>query len=139
MIVGAGGRAAVAYERLSRDSPHDVAAFSVEAKYLGAGTYCGLPLVPLEDVARIYPPDAYDAFVAVSPSELNHGRRRLHEAVKLSGYSCISYVSSRAFVADSARIGANAFVHEFAALQYGVRAHWRSVRAGGLLACGFCV
>lgn len=121
MIVGAGGRAATAYECFSRDSPYEVAAFSVEAEHLGATAYCGLPVVPLEDVAGIYPPANYAAFVAVSPTELNQHRRRLYEAVRSVGYSCTSYVSSRAFAAQNVQIGENTFVQAFVALQYGVR------------------
>ena len=121
VIVGAGRRAAVAYECFSLDSPHEVVAFSVEAEYCSGAMYCGLPLVPLQEATRIYPPAEYLAFVAISPSDLNRGRRRLYEIVKSIGYSCISYVSSRAFVAQNTEIGANTFVHEFVALQHGVR------------------
>lgn len=121
VIVGAGGRAATAYECFSSDSPHEVAAFSVEAEYLNTATYCGIPVVPFGDIAEIYPPAEYAAFVAISPAKLNRDRSRLYKAVKSIGYSCLSYISSRAFVAQSARVGENTFVHAFAALQYGVR------------------
>lgn len=121
VIVGTGGRAAIAYECFSGDSPHEVAAFSVEAEHLNAVTYCGIPVIPLEDVAEIYPPGEYAAFVAVSPGKLNRDRRRLYRTVKSMGYSCLSYISSRAFVAQSAQIGENTFVQAFSALQYGVR------------------
>jgi sugar O-acyltransferase (sialic acid O-acetyltransferase NeuD family) len=121
VIVGTGYRAAVAYECFSRDSPYEVAAFSVEAAYSGDATYCGLPLVPLEEVKRTYPPPEYLAFVAVSPSDLNRDRRRVYDAVRSIGYSCISYISSQAFVAQNAEIGANTFVQEFVAVQYRVR------------------
>lgn len=134
MIVGAGGRAATAYECFSRDSPYEVAAFSVEAEYLGATSYCGLPVVPLEDVAGIYPPASHAAFVAVSPAQLNQHRRRLYEAVRSVGYSCASYVSSRAFAAQNVQIGENTFVQAFVALQYGV-----CVGDNAVIGSGTCV
>lgn len=121
VIVGVDGPAAAAYECFSRDSPHEVVAFSAEEEHLSATSYCGLPVVPLEDVAGIYPPAKYVAFVAVLPDELNRHRRRLYELVRSAGYSCTSYVSSRAFVAQNAQIGENTFVQAFAAIQYAVR------------------
>jgi sugar O-acyltransferase (sialic acid O-acetyltransferase NeuD family) len=134
VIVGAGGRAAVAYECFSRDSPHEVTAFSVEAKYLNVATHCGMPVVPLEDVARIYPPTEYLAFVAVSPSGLNQTRRQLYETANSIGYSFVSYVSSRAFVSQNTSIGTNTFIHAFVALQHGVQ-----VGDNAVIESGTCV
>lgn len=134
VIVGSGRRATISYERFSSDSPYEVAAFSVEAEYLRADTHCGIPLVTLEHMASVYPPAEYLAFVAISPANLNRERRRLYETVKSMGYSCASYVSSQAFVAGNVEIGANTFVHAFAAVQYGVH-----VGDNAIIESGTCV
>jgi sugar O-acyltransferase (sialic acid O-acetyltransferase NeuD family) len=117
VIIGTGEQAAIAFEYLTHDSPHEVAAFSAEAQFLGSGTYCGRPVVALGELADAYPPDAYRAFVAVSSARLNRVRRRLLDRVRSAGFSCISYVSSRAFVSPSAQIGENAFIFENCVLQ----------------------
>jgi sugar O-acyltransferase (sialic acid O-acetyltransferase NeuD family) len=117
VIIGTGEQAAIAYEYLTRDSPHEVAAFSAEAQFLGSGTYCGRPVVALSELAAAYPPDAHRAFVAVSSAQLNRVRRRLLDRVRAAGFSCISYVSSHAFVSPSAQIGENAFIFENCVLQ----------------------
>jgi sugar O-acyltransferase (sialic acid O-acetyltransferase NeuD family) len=96
-------------------------AFGTEAAHLTSETYCDLPVVALEELSGSYSPDEYQVFVAVSAIQLNRLRRRLYEAVKAAGYTCVSYVSSHAFVLGSVEIGENTFVQEHVALQSKVR------------------
>jgi sugar O-acyltransferase (sialic acid O-acetyltransferase NeuD family) len=121
VIVGTGESAAVAWEYFNYDSPHEVVAFSTETHCLTSDVYCGLPVVPLERIAEFYLPDKHQAFVAISPTGLNRLRRRLYDAVKAAGFTCISYVSSHAFVLPNVEIGENTFVQENTALQYRTR------------------
>lgn len=121
VIVGVGPRATAAYECFSHDSPYEVTAFSAETQYLSTATYRGLPLVPLEDITGSYPPGRYLAFVAASSSQGNRTRRRLYGRVKSAGYTCVSYVSSRAFTVRNVHIGENTFVQEHVALQHMAR------------------
>lgn len=126
VIVGTGERAAVAFEHFRHDSEYQPVAFSAEAEHLRAAAYRGLPLVPLADLSRVYPPGRYLAFVAGSPSRSpsqpgQAACRRLYAAVKRAGYTCVSYISSHAFAVRNVQIGENTFVYERAALQHGVR------------------
>jgi sugar O-acyltransferase (sialic acid O-acetyltransferase NeuD family) len=121
VIVGAGEQGEIAFEYLTYDSPHDVVAFSVEAQFLETDVFCGLPVVPLNELASAYPPAAHRVLVAVSSTQLNRVRRRLYDAVKAAGFDCISYVSSHAFVWRTVEIGENTFVFENNVLQHGVR------------------
>jgi sugar O-acyltransferase (sialic acid O-acetyltransferase NeuD family) len=117
VIIGTGETAAVAFEYFRTDSPYEVVAFAAEASYITADTWCGLPVVALEEIAPAYPPTLYQAFVAVSYTQLNRLRRRLYSRVKAAGFACVSYVSSCATVAPTARIGENAYLQEYVALQ----------------------
>jgi sugar O-acyltransferase (sialic acid O-acetyltransferase NeuD family) len=101
VIVGDGETAELAYEYFTHDSPHEVVAF--------------------EELARLYPPDEYAAFVAVSYTKLNRVRERLFKEAKRRGYRCLSYVSSRAFVWHNVEIGENCFIFENNVVQYAVR------------------
>ncbi|UYO49207.1 acetyltransferase [Rhodopseudomonas palustris] len=112
IIFGAGEIAQLAQYYFSTDSNHDVVAFTVDAAYLGAGEFCGLPVVAFEDVARLYPPDTHAMFVAVSYARLNVVRRDKYLAAKDLGYDIASYVSSRATVLNDGRIGENVFLLE---------------------------
>ncbi|UYO44982.1 acetyltransferase [Rhodopseudomonas palustris] len=112
IIFGAGEIAQLAQYYFSTDSNHDVVAFTVDAAYVGAGEFCGLPVVAFEDVARLYPPDTHAMFVAVSYARLNVVRRDKYLAAKDLGYDIASYVSSRATVLNDGRIGENVFLLE---------------------------
>jgi sugar O-acyltransferase (sialic acid O-acetyltransferase NeuD family) len=120
VIVGAKENAEIAHEYFTHDSPHTVVAFAVEEAYLEGTDHLGLPIVPFERLEDHYPPGEHDAFVALSSAQLNRVRMRLYRAVKQKGYTCASYVSSRAFVWHNATIGENAFVFENNVLQHQV-------------------
>lgn len=120
VVVGAGENAEIAYEYFTHDSPHEVVAFSVERRYLESDRLYDLPVVPFEDVDERYPPGQHQAFVALSSQQLNRVRTRLFEATKAKGYTCASYVSSRAFCWHNVSIGENTFVFEHNVLQHHV-------------------
>jgi sugar O-acyltransferase (sialic acid O-acetyltransferase NeuD family) len=120
VIVGAGESAEIAYEYFTHDSPHEVVAFAVEAKYRDSDDLFGLPVIDFERIVDLYPPDRAHAFVALSSTYLNRARRRLYRATKEKGYACVSYVSSKAFVWRNVKIGENTMIFENNVLQYHV-------------------
>jgi sugar O-acyltransferase (sialic acid O-acetyltransferase NeuD family) len=121
VIVGAGEQAEIAHEYFTRDSPHEVVAFAVDAEYLREDVVRGLPVVALEQLREAFPPDDHLAFVAISSQQLNRLRERLFTQVKSLGYSCASYVSSRAFVWRNVTIGENCMIFEHNVLQHFVK------------------
>lgn len=121
VIVGTGETGAIALEYFSRDTPHEIVAFSTEAQFLTTDVYCGRPVVPFEDLADVYSPYETRVYVAVSYVRLNRVRRRLYHAVKAAGFGSVSYLSSHAMAASTAEIGENSFVQEHVVLQPGTR------------------
>ena len=65
VIFGVGQLAEVAHFYLTHDSPHEVAAFTVDSEYLKADTHAGVPAVAFEQVEEIYPADQFRMFVPV--------------------------------------------------------------------------
>lgn len=116
MIVGTGEFALLADQYFTHDSHHEVVAFAAERAYLPGATFEGRPAVALDELARRYPPDAYDAFVATSATSLNRLRARLFGEVKRLGYRCASYVSSRASTWPTTTIGENCLIAEMNAV-----------------------
>jgi sugar O-acyltransferase (sialic acid O-acetyltransferase NeuD family) len=112
IIFGTADIAQLAHYYFSNDSSYKVAAFTVDARYLGANEFCGLPVVPFEEVIYHYPPTSYDLFVALSYSKLNQIRKGKYLAVKSLGYSLASYVSSHATILNDSMIGGNCFILE---------------------------
>ena len=119
VIVGAGEQGEIAWEYFTHDSPHEVVAFAVEREYLSGDTgYEGTPTVALEELSELYGPEDHKTFVALSSHQLNRVRARLFHQVRAMGYTCASYVSSRAFVWHNAKIGENCMIFENNVIQH---------------------
>lgn len=112
IIFGTADIAQLAYFYFSNDSDYKVAAFTVDAEYIKVNEFCGLPVVPFEQVIEQYPPERYDMFVALSYSKLNQIRKEKYIAAHSLGYHLASYISSHATVLNDFRIGDNCFILE---------------------------
>ena len=112
VIFGCGDIAQLAHYYFSTDSNYEVVAFTIDANYIKDSDFCGLPVVAFEDVAKKYPPDSYDFFIALSYSKLNSVRKEKFIAAKEMGYKLVSFISSRATVLNEGRIGENCFIFE---------------------------
>ena len=112
VIFGTGDVARIAHYYFERDSPHEVAAFTVDRAYRSADAFEGLPLVDFEDVPARYPPAEFSMFVALGYSKMNRLRADKYDAAKGCGYELVSYVSSRASVLNDGALGDNCFILE---------------------------
>ncbi len=121
VIVGAGETALLAYEYFTHDSKYEVVAFCVERQFLKTETLEGLPVITFEELPARYNPQHFQAFVAISYTQLNRGRTRLYQACKQMGFRMASYISSKAFVWRNVTIGDNCFILENNVLQYSVK------------------
>lgn len=110
VLFGTGQIASVFYSYLTYDSPSEVVAFAVDRKEIKEDTLFGLPVVPFENVASIYPSDEYRMFVAVSYKKLNRLRAEKYRQAKALGYQLISYVHSKATLSPDAVIGDNCII-----------------------------
>ncbi|RVU25942.1 acetyltransferase [Sandaracinomonas limnophila] len=96
---------------LQTDSEHEVVAFTVNQEYIKEPSYKGLPLVPFEEVEKLYPPTEFSFFAPLTEREMNRMRARIYQEAKDKGYSFISYISSKATVLTD-QIGENCFILE---------------------------
>lgn len=112
IIFGAGDIAQLAHLYFSTDSKYEVVAFTADAAYITASEFCGLPVVPFEELVNRYAPDTHDLFVALSYAKLNEIRKEKYLAAKALGYRLATYVSSHATVLNEGRIGENCFILE---------------------------
>ena len=112
IIFGATDAAELAHFYFTKDSNYRVVAFSVDAEYINADQFCGLPVIPFEEVVKVYPPDSHDFFVALGYSKLNQIRKHKYITSKHHGYRLASYVSSYATVLNNRMIGENCFILE---------------------------
>lgn len=112
IIFGNSDIAQLAYFYLTYDSDYTVAAFTVDQAYISSSTFCDLPVVPFEEVEKLYPPSDFEMLVAVSYAKVNTIRTIKYEEAKVKGYKLISYVSSKATTWTDLSIGENCFILE---------------------------
>lgn len=117
VIFGAGATGRLARVYLTKDSPYQVAAFTVHAKYVDQGRLLGLDVVPYERLEHYYPPDQYAMFVAIGYEQVNRVRARVYDDCKSRGYELISYVSSRSVHCGEFELGQNCLILEGSVLQ----------------------
>lgn len=113
VIFGCGDNAQIAHQYFTDDSKYEVAAFTVDSIFIPKDKlFCGLPVVPFENVFSIYPPSDYSMFVAIGYNQINKVRAKKFFEAKAMNYSLASYISSRANVLSKETIGENAFILE---------------------------
>ena len=112
VIFGTGDLAQIGLEYFTHDSEYGVAAFTVDRAYMKEKEFCGLPVVPFDELNEKYPPDSHDVHVAIVYDNMNRTRAAKCEHAKAKGYKLASYISSKAFVSPSAKIGEHAFIFE---------------------------
>ena len=121
VLFGAGDIARLAYYYFTHDSEHEVVAFTVDREYRQADAFLGLPLVDFADVPRLYPPDRFEMFVALSYTRMNQVRADKYEKARELGYQLASYLSSRCSFLTDQPIGDNCFILEDNTIQPMVR------------------
>ena len=94
------------------DSGYEVAAFTLDAVFIKEPRFCGMPVVPFEEIAKEFPPAQFDMFVAFGYSKVNALRKEKYLAAKAIGYKLVSYISSRASILNDGRFGDNCFIFE---------------------------
>ena len=112
IVFGDSHWASLAHFYLTHDSPHDVAAFTVDGTHLRRKDLYGLPLVPFEEVQDVFPPDDYQMFLPISFKRMNRLRAEKYAEAKRKGYRLISYVSSRTATWPGFKVGDNCFILE---------------------------
>ena len=112
IIFGSGEIAQLAEYYFRTDSDYEIVAFTVDREFVTDAVFCGLPVVPFDEVEKRFPPDKNALFVALSYSKLNLVRKEKYLAAKLKGYQIASYLSSRATILNDGQIGENCFVFE---------------------------
>ena len=65
VVFGSGDTAELAHYYFSKDSEHEVVAFTLDEEYIEGDTFCSLPIVPFADVQSAYPPEEHSLFIAL--------------------------------------------------------------------------
>lgn len=111
IIYGTGLIAEVAEFYFRTDSDYEVVAFTNAARFIDRETFQGKPLAAFEDVEHLYSPAEFAVFIALGYAKTNKIRQARYNEAKGKGYTCATYVSSRAAYYGTP-VGDNCFILE---------------------------
>lgn len=100
------------YYLLIDDGSYEVAAFTVDSKFIQDDRMFGLPVIPFETVEVHYPPSEFGMTVAVSFQKVNRLRQEKYEQAKAKGYHLINFRSSKASTYPNLVTGENSIILE---------------------------
>ena len=112
IIFGTGDIAQIANYYFKIDSENDVAAFTVDKKYIIGESFEDKPLVAFEDLKKSFPPSEFRMFIAMSYAKMNKVRQEKYFQAKEAGYELVSYISSRCSYLSQFPAGDNCFIFE---------------------------
>ena len=121
ILFGMGDIGRLAHYYFSRDSEHEVVAFTADSEYAKESTFLGLPVVDFERVNQVYPSSDHKMFIALSYARMNELRAAKYFRAKEMGYELVSYVSSRCTYLSDSPAGDNCFILEDNTIQPFVR------------------
>lgn len=118
VLYGIGPTALAFFHEAEANGGIEIAAFCCAHDEITVGSYCGLPLVPFEDVERLYPPGEYDMLTL-----FGHRRMRDREdaflAARRKGYTMPNYISGKANIESGVTMGMGNIVCAFAHIGFG--------------------
>lgn len=111
IIFGNKDMAELAHYYFTNDSEYEPVAFCVDGEYIKEDKFCGLPIIPFEEIEKNYSPDDFMFNAPIYASKLNRIKQSICEKIEKKGYKFVSYISSKAYTWNS-KIGKNAFIFE---------------------------
>lgn len=112
IIIGSTSNAKLAKYYFDKDTDYEVVAFSVNKEYIEEESFCGLPVIPFENIEASHPPSDYDAFVAIGYTDMNDIRAEKYHECKSKGYTLPNYISSKCSFLTEESIGDNNMILE---------------------------
>ncbi len=83
---------------LKNETKYNVCGFTVDKEYCTVNEYQGLPVVPFEEVEKIFPSFKYGIFICVGYNSMNTVREKKFKQAKEKGYQIMSFIHSTAIV-----------------------------------------
>jgi len=96
VIFGTGLIAEVSEFYFRTDSAYQVDAFANAREFIKDDQFKGKPVVEFERLEKTHPPSEYEIFIALGYAKTNQVRQSRYLEAKQKGYTCATYMSSRA-------------------------------------------
>lgn len=112
VIFGTTDFAQVASIYLRDDAGYEVAAFTVNERFIEETDLLGIPVVPFEGLSDSHPTDEYVVFLGIGFSKVNANRRNVYDECKRLGYVLPNYIHSNVRLWKETQIGEACFIFE---------------------------
>ena len=104
----------------SNDSHYEVEGFTIDNEYIIEDKFEGKPLLPFDNIYKIYDPNLYDLHIALSYRGMNKLREKKFKEAKKYGYNLASYICTKSVWWNDLKHGENCFILENQTIQPGV-------------------
>jgi sugar O-acyltransferase (sialic acid O-acetyltransferase NeuD family) len=111
VIFGTKDLAELALFYFRNDWLYEPVAFCVDGEFLKESKFCGLPVIPLEEITKIHKPQETTFFLPITQKGMGNLRRKKLDQVTSMGYEVCNLISPRAVVYGRIN-GFNNFVFE---------------------------
>ena len=111
IIFGVGNFAKLVFSYL-KNSQHQVVGFTVNKHMLNKTEFLNLPVVPFENINKIYPPENFSLFIAMGHTNMNKNRAKIFNEAKKLGYELVSYVHPTSTIGEDVKMGENCLILE---------------------------
>lgn len=111
VIFGTGTIAQVVHFYFTKDTDYQTVCFCEAKERLKSRSFDGKPVIKIEELIADYKPDEYEVFIALGYRSHNRIRAQRYNEIKDLGYSCPSYISSKAIYYDT-EVGDNCLILE---------------------------
>lgn len=92
VVIGASSFASLLSAYIKEFTEWEIVAYAVDKEYALDESFCGRPLLALEAVSEMYPPESFSAFVAVGYNQMSDIRKKLFMHTKSLGYQILSFI-----------------------------------------------
>ncbi len=116
VIFGNGVFAQHIYYLLTYEGCYEVAAFTVDGKFIRDSRIFGLPVVPFERIEEYFPPSEFRMTITASFQRMNRLREEKFLQAKAKGYQLIRFCSSKASTYPNLVAGENSVILENAVI-----------------------
>lgn len=111
IIFGTRDLAQLAKFYFENDSDLNPVCFTVDRQYMTETTFEGLPVVPFDEIKKLYPPENNLIFVPLTQAKMGFPRKDKYLEAKALGYEFATYISSKTTYFGS-KVGENCFIFE---------------------------
>lgn len=112
IIFGAGEIAEVAHYYFTQNAGRNVVAFCVDAEFYKRDKVLNVPVIPLDEVQKDFPPETHEVFVAMSFKRVNKLRTQKVADIEALGYTLAHFVHTDSTIWSGFEVQPNTFIME---------------------------